>query len=76
MQEEMDKIQIDHQPDWKSIKHKYMKGTDISLIRNYRAMISRITAKACANQRQIRTEHACRRPRCRGTTAETFAGYV
>jgi hypothetical protein len=49
--EEMDKIQVKYQPDWKNIKHKYMKGTDTSNIRNYRAMISRITARACANQR-------------------------
>ena len=75
VQEEMDKIQIEYQPDWKNIKHKYMKGTDISHIRNYRAMISRITQNKNANQRQIRTEH-CKRPRCRDTAAETFAGYV
>lgn len=49
VQEEMDKIQIECRPGAKNIKHKYMKGTDISHIRNYRAMISRITARACGN---------------------------
>lgn len=76
VQEEMNKIQQEYQPDWRSIKHKYMRGMDISNMGNYRAMITRITAKACSNQRQIRTGHACKRQRCRGTTAETYAGYV
>ena len=49
VQEEMEKIQKEYQPDYKHIKHKYMKGVDISNIRNYRAMIQKLTAKACAN---------------------------
>ena len=49
VQEEMEKIQQEYQPDYKHIKHNYMKGVDISNIRNYRAMIQKLTAKACAN---------------------------
>ena len=37
---EMARIQAQFQPNYKNIKHKYMKGSDINEFSNYRAMLS------------------------------------
>ena len=41
----MHKIQIQYQPDFKNLTHKYMKGNEIQKFTNYRAMIDKIQAK-------------------------------
>lgn len=47
----MARIQAQFQPNYKNIKHKYMKGSDINQFSNYKAMLSQFTSKSCLNQR-------------------------
>ena len=67
-------IQRKHQRDYNCIENKYMKGTDINKFRNYKAMIDGISDKKCENQREIKTQHSCKRRTCRNIFSETFNG--
>ena len=51
VREQMAKVHQEMIPDYRNVKHKYLKGLGSHQVQNYKKMISKIMEKNCDNQR-------------------------